>query len=255
LDSFERGPREIAETEERALNAWPSLQTLLLDGWVLRFSGGYTRRANSVVPLYRPRQPLADQIEQCEALYGAQGLPAVFKLTAASQPAELDAELQRRGYVAEAETIVQRLELAAVAASSDPDVRLVPRPDADWIRAFSRLAGLGGPQRSLAARLFDALALPARFALLEHGGQVAAVGMAVLQHSEVGLYDIVVDETLRGQGLGKRIIHELLEWSRSYGARGAYLQVLGTNAPALRLYEKVGFLEAYRYWYRREPHG
>ena len=34
--------------EELTLNAWPPLQTQLYDGWLLGFSGGYTRRANSV---------------------------------------------------------------------------------------------------------------------------------------------------------------------------------------------------------------
>jgi len=34
--------------EELTLNAWPPLETLLFDGWILSFSDGYTRRANSV---------------------------------------------------------------------------------------------------------------------------------------------------------------------------------------------------------------
>ena len=42
----------IQEIEELSMNAWPSLQTLLLDGWVLRFAAGYTRRANAVCPLF-----------------------------------------------------------------------------------------------------------------------------------------------------------------------------------------------------------
>ena len=38
--------------EEVALNAWPSMQHMLYDGWLLRFSNGYTKRANSVNILY-----------------------------------------------------------------------------------------------------------------------------------------------------------------------------------------------------------
>jgi ribosomal protein S18 acetylase RimI-like enzyme len=42
----------------------------------------------------------------------------------------------------------------------------------------------------------------------------------------------------------------LLSWGRKMGAEQAYLQVMLSNEPALSLYEKLGFREAYRYWYR-----
>ncbi len=34
------------------MNAWPALSRIFLDGWVVGLSEGYTRRANSVNPLY-----------------------------------------------------------------------------------------------------------------------------------------------------------------------------------------------------------
>ena len=41
--------------EELTLNAWPSLRSLLFDGWVLNFADGYTRRAySSAIRLINP---------------------------------------------------------------------------------------------------------------------------------------------------------------------------------------------------------
>ncbi len=52
----------ITALEELSLNAWPSHQTLLLDGWIIHLANGYTRRANSVNPLYPGNQALDQKI-------------------------------------------------------------------------------------------------------------------------------------------------------------------------------------------------
>jgi len=39
---------EIRELERRAFRAWPALETRANFGWVQRFAGGYTKRANSI---------------------------------------------------------------------------------------------------------------------------------------------------------------------------------------------------------------
>ena len=54
-------------------------------------------------------------------------------------------------------------------------------------------------------------------------------------------------------GYGEQLVRNLLMWGKQQGARAAYLQVMLNNAPALRLYAKIGFLEEYQYWYRVRP--
>jgi len=44
----------------------------------------------------------------------------------------------------------------------------------------------------------------------------------------------------------------ILEAAKAMGAKRACLQVVAENAPAVSLYKKMGFLELYRYWYRRK---
>ena len=45
----------------------------------------------------------------------------------------------------------------------------------------------------------------------------------------------------------------LLDWGVRNGAHTSYLQVMLNNPAALSLYAKVGYQEAYQYWYRTSP--
>ncbi len=72
----------------------------------------------------------------------------------------------------------------------------------------------------------------------------------------IGLFDIVTHPGQRRQGFAGRVIAALLLWGTEQGAPGVqgatrtYLQVETANQPAVGLYAKLGFREAYRYWYR-----
>ena len=55
--------------EEVSLNSWPALQQILFDGWILRFSEGYTKRANSVNPLFASSMDVGEKVDTCERLY------------------------------------------------------------------------------------------------------------------------------------------------------------------------------------------
>jgi len=50
--------------EELSLNAHPSLQTQVYDGWILRYANGYTSRANSINPLYQSTLDLQEKIAE-----------------------------------------------------------------------------------------------------------------------------------------------------------------------------------------------
>ena len=84
----------ITRIEELSLNAWPSLQTMSYDGWILRFADGYTKRANSVNPLYVSNLDLEEKIRFGESVYRARGLPVVYKMTSGVCPDHLDEILE-----------------------------------------------------------------------------------------------------------------------------------------------------------------
>lgn len=236
--------------EELSLNAWPALQTLLYDGWVLRFANGYTRRANSVNPLYASALPVAGKIAVCEQLYHSRGLPAIFKLTSQAQPAELEAELARQGYQLEARTSVQTLDLQKASLNVSPGFSSSTVLTDNWFSVFCALSGAAEAQLVPMRQLLERI-LPAHsFGLLQADGQPVACGLCVWEQDFVGFYDIVVAKEERGKGYGRRIMSGLLADGQRQGAETAYLQVMCNNEPALRLYAGLGFREVYQYWYR-----
>ena len=113
----------VRTIEELSMNAWPAMQSLHYDGWVIRCADGYTKRANSVYPLYASQIDIDKKIGFCESFYRERGLPTVFKLTRASTPANLDAFLEKRGYKETMREWESRLPLAEFDARSFGDWR------------------------------------------------------------------------------------------------------------------------------------
>ncbi|WP_218244185.1 hypothetical protein, partial [Pseudomonas sp. 2995-3] len=63
------------------MNALPALQTQLVDGWILRFANGYTKRANSINPIYPLNEEVTDKIEKVSQVYRDRNQKVVYKLT------------------------------------------------------------------------------------------------------------------------------------------------------------------------------
>jgi len=236
--------------EELSLNAWPALQTLHYDGWALRFANRYTRRSNSVNVLHSSTLPLEEKIDYCDSVYAKRGQDVVFKMTPFTQPLHLDSLLEERGYSREAESSVQILHLKAQREEQAEGISIVNQPTEDWIEAFCRLNGTVGEHRATMVNLLRNIVPATAFAALKRDGEYCAVGLGVMERGHLGLFDIATVEHLRNQGLGAHLVGGLLDWGRTLGASTAYLQVMKNNAPALRLYEKLGFSEIYPYWYR-----
>jgi len=243
----------IRTIEELSLNARPALQTMLYDGWVLRYASGYTRRANSVNPLYPSTEDLQHKIDTCESLYRARGLRTVFKLTCESRPPELDEALAARGYRYEALTAVQTRSLQGWDDVFIEGVTLEKAPSRRWLEAFCRMSAVDGPHHETLARMLAGMVPEARYATILEGERVVACGLAVNESGYVGLFDIVTDAEYRRRGYGRQLVSALLTWGRRSGAHTAYLQVMPDNIPALRLYAGLGFAETYRYGYRVAP--
>ena len=203
------------EAQRRAFALFDDLETTPLGEWVLRRSPTHgARRANSVLA------------------FGPSGVPG------------------------DVEAVVDFYDrpIAAVLPGSAEDARLreqgwgLESGDADTVFM------LGGVSQVRRASRQDRAPAPA-VEVTEVGGLAvarlgsAASGVAAYAEDWVGFRSIEVDPGRRREGLARAVMSALLEWGAEQGATTAYLQVLGDNAPALALYEGLGFREHHRYRY------
>jgi len=61
---------------------------------------------------------------------------------------------------------------------------------------------------------------------------------------ELEIQNVVTSTSYRRQGLAERLIEQALLRARADGARRSLLEVRSGNAPARRLYHKLGFVES-----------
>lgn len=240
----------IRKLEELSLNAWPALQTMLYDGWVLRWADGYSKRANSVNPLYSSSEEIESKIAVCEAFYHSRALDVVYKITPCSQPADLDAVLEQKGYATCDHTSLQWLELTNLPEPKLHSVQVENRVSEEWLDPFCRFSNKTERDKQTMKNMLSSIPAKTCFLSLKKAEEVVACGLGVLEGNYMGIFDIVTDTNYRKQGLGEQLMLNLLHWGKSEGATYAYLQVVQTNQPALHLYEKLGFQEQYTYWYR-----
>lgn len=236
--------------EEAALNAWPALQHLLYDGWLLRFANGYTQRANSVTPLFNSRLDLAEKITFCAHTYARKNLPCIFRLPSFAAP-ELDDLLAQRGYKHVAQTSVLHRDLHTLPRSTATQIHhdLLD----GWLATWCQLSGTTLDQHHTHAMLLARIAAQPLFATLQIDGDAVACGLGVLEDTLFGLFDIVTAPHQRNHGYGTQLVSSMLAWAASEGAQQAYLQVVSTNAAALHVYAKLEFTQLYHYWYRVAP--
>ena len=231
----------IRGCEERLVNVWPAVSTLLMEGWVVRFAHGYSGRANSasaVVPGARMSPDLLDTIEQ---LYRDAGLKPSVRITPLADPA-VEPLLMSRGYRVKDESRMMVLPLDRYRdMEADSRVRIEGAASRRW------LAGVCShqePSKRSADHLFAIvghLRVPAAFATLEIDGKALGFGMCAIDRGWAELGSIMLESTFRGRGLGRATVDALLVWAARQGASNAFLQVDRTNAVACKLYAGQGF--------------
>ncbi|MFC8081140.1 GNAT family N-acetyltransferase [Streptomyces sp. NPDC057307] len=250
-----RGPaasfRELARVAARA---WQPVESEALGEWELRASAGFTRRANSVLPLGEPGMPLDEALGRVRRWYDRRGLPAYIQTATGAEGTQelLCAELEARGWRRE---VTAELRVGALAplvdAGPDEDsaarVRLDRACDEAWLRRYQRfdepgphvLRVLGsGPSVWFASVAGD-------------DGVPAAIGRCVVDGRWAGFMAVEVDPARRRQGLASAVMRALAARALEEGASAGWLQVESDNEAAGALYDGMGFATHHRYHHFR----
>lgn len=247
------GGIDLRRLEEAGLNGAATPRQVLYDGWLLRMSPGKAKRARSVNAHFPSTLPLAEKIDCCERLYAMHGLPLLFRITPFVQPPDLEAELERRGYLAFDTTLVQAAPLDRPPGIPESDAELQSPDVHAFVETVGRMRGSSPEARAGHLERLRHSVLPTGRVLALLDGQPVACGQWMLHDGIAGIYDVVTMRALRGRGIATLVTARLLEQAWERGARIALLQVDEANAPALAVYRKLGFATAYTYHYRARP--
>jgi ribosomal protein S18 acetylase RimI-like enzyme len=126
--------------------------------------------------------------------------------------------------------------LQALYASTRDDLRMLPLPPA-------QVGQLIAMQQRVHEEGQRAMYPNAGVLVLEHAGEPAGRAVLDTTGADWRLVDLALLPAVRGRGLGAALLAALQARAAAHGARIG-LAVLRTNAPALRLYQRAGFVIA-----------
>jgi GNAT superfamily N-acetyltransferase len=239
---------DVAALEDLCELAWPPLERLELDGAVLRFAAGFTRRANSA-RVDGGGDDLEGLIARAEREYRSRGLRPGFRLTPLT-PAAFEPLLRERGYVVDTEAIVMVADQLPPPAAPRPgdEIVLASELDERWLEVFRDVERRWPPEQDPGARwVLGSGASPRRFALARVDDEPAATGYGRLEDDWLYLACVATFPERRRLGLARAVSEQLVAWGAVSGARRAILQAETKNAAAQALYEQLGFGPRYVY--------
>ena len=233
--------------ESAAFSAWPAQTSVDVQGWLLRLDRGYTKRANSANATAHSRALTANDVEAIELRFREAGLVPTFRLTSFAPIEDSDRLLDSRGYRSCDASLVMTRSLAGIADAHEP---VFASDAAAWLDAFGYASGKRGNDQAVHLEILRRITAPCAWAVHSEAAPSLTCGLGVLVDDKLGLFDIVTRQGHQRCGLASQLCKGLLAWGARRGAQSAFLQVVAGNAPAIHLYEQLGFETAYRYWDR-----
>ncbi|MCR4267956.1 GNAT family N-acetyltransferase [Nitratireductor sp. ZSWI3] len=243
----------IRRFEAAGLRAWPA-ETVSYDGtWVLRLTAGHpAKRLNSVNPLDPgDDRNIEERVARAVKQFEAYGRKPTFRISPLCSPS-ISRFLDEAGWTTFGHSLVMVLDFDNAALGEAMDQ--IPLKDRQrFVNATLTVHGYEEKLRSGLSRVIGSIRPDTGLFVLEEDDEPIATAICVRDGALAGLFEIATQPEWRGKGFGRRVLLSALKWARSQGAEKAWLQVEADNGAALRLYQALGFREAYRYHYRQPP--
>jgi N-acetylglutamate synthase len=240
----------VDELERLAARSWQGLEQERYGDWLLRAGGGFTGRANSVLVVGDPAGDLSTAVATVTDWYSRRGLRPRAQLPMPGAAAA-DAAFDAAGWARDDDVLVLTTPVTGWAPPRTA-VDLAPEPDAAWLAGYRYR---GTPLPAVARDVLMSAPDPV-FASVRcdpEPAPLAAVARGVVVDGWLVVTAVTVDERYRRTGLATAVMAALGAWARRRGGHSCLLQVAADNAPALALYERLGFTEHHRYHYRLGP--
>ncbi|MBN1231224.1 MAG: GNAT family N-acetyltransferase [Anaerolineales bacterium] len=247
MDNIQDNKALCQRIEEVSLNAWPAIETLVYDGWLIRFADGYTKRANSANLLYPSSLGWDDKLTYCENYYRNKSQPSILRITSISPDIRMDDFLQVREYTVASNTLVLGMPLVKPL---DLSVRYGVRQleFSEWTDLFFKMKDES--QKGAFIQMMSRSSLPATYWALFEDNAPVCFGAGIGDDGYIGLFNVYTHPDGRRKGYARVLITKLLDQSIQKGAHFTFLQVEAENSAAIRLYESLGYKYLYEYWYR-----
>ena len=135
----------------------------------------------------------------------------------------------------------------------------LPDPDTDGVIAVRAMAAADVPAvaaiekqaypaaQAWAEGIFrDCLRVGYLCRVAESAGEIVAYGVVAMGAGEAHVLNLCVAGSVRGRGIGRRMLLLLLERSAQAGMQDVFLEVRPSNPHAIALYQSLGFVEVGR---------
>ena len=243
--------QRILDIESASSELWTTSDQERTPRWLMRAADGYTRRANSMIPIAAPWESnawgassLEDDLAEGERFYHARGLPTILALPLPLF-AGLATDLLAKGWKKSLDiSVMVRIDRKLVSEiAGDHRIEISSVPDARWITAHGREIGsqgyevlTSGSAQFLSYLHHDYL----------HQDEVVATARVGFSGRWSALGAVRVAPEHRRKGIARALVTSSINLAQNEGFPFMFLQVDCDNHAAVSLYESLGFAHHHR---------